>query len=86
MASSLLSLADNLPEGLQKGKCKDFESRLEYMTAKDVYNLMKNYLRDSKTHISSVREALTNFFHVAKKVFIHMNTQMAGKDSMKHYL
>ena len=29
MASSLLSLNDNLAEGLHKGKCKDFKSTLE---------------------------------------------------------
>ena len=36
MASSLSKLVDNLTDGLHRDKCKDCESSLEYVTAKDI--------------------------------------------------
>ena len=35
MSSSLSRLADNLSEGLHKGKCKDCKSDLDYVRVKD---------------------------------------------------
>ena len=39
MAASLSNLVDNLPEGIHKTKCKDYDSFLEYESVKD--NLIK---------------------------------------------
>ena len=39
-----------------------------------------------KTHISPVMKTFINFVSCCEKVFAHMNTWMARKDSMKHYL
>ena len=74
MASPLSSLTDYIAESLLKGKCKDFKSSCECITVKDglltfkcvkcskTYEkkLIKIYLRDSKTRISSVMDTLTN--------------------------
>ena len=89
MARSLSNLAENLAESLQKGTYKDSKSSPEYMTAKDgLLNLKcvdsnetyekkfdEDLSKNSKTHISSALEMLK---------FIHRNTYMAGKSSIKH--
>lgn len=89
VARFLSNLAENLAESLQKVTYKDCKSSPEYMTAKDgLLNLKcvdsnKTYekkfdedlSKNSKTHISSALEMLK---------FIHRNTYMAGKSSIKH--
>lgn len=49
MARSLLSLADNLAEGLQSSKCKDCKSCLKYVETKDKLLIFK-YLKRNKIH------------------------------------
>ena len=63
--SPLSSLANNLPEGLYKDKCKDCKSSPEYVAVKGkFFRCNKNYedLKDLKTPIDYVMETLTNFF------------------------
>ena len=49
-------------------------------------SLIKTYLRDLKTHISSVMENLRNSVSSWREVFVHISKWIAGKDAMKcHY-
>ena len=66
--SSLLSLTDNLAEGLQNSKCETFKSGLEYAAVKDIqthwhsidYNndyekeFDKGLTKDLKTHTAKI--------------------------------
>ena len=100
MASSFLTLTDNLAERLHKGKCKDLSQTLNTLQPKMVYShsnvwsatkhtrksLMKIYPRDLEAHISSVMETIIKFVSCCREMFILLSTWMAGNDSMKlHY-
>ena len=66
--SSLLSLADNLAEGLQNSKCETSKSGLEYAAVKDIQThwhsidcnnnyekeFDKGLTKDSKTHTAKI--------------------------------
>ena len=61
MATSLLNVADNLTEGIQKIKCKDCDCFLEYKSAKD--NLIKDKcLSCNKIYSNKIDEKLKNRF------------------------
>ena len=61
MATSLLNVADNLIEGIQKIKCKDYDCFLEYKSAKD--NLIKDKcLSCNKIYSNKIDEKLKNRF------------------------
>ena len=61
MATSLLNVADNLTEGIQKIKCKDCDCFLEYKSAKD--NLIKDKcLSCNKSYSNKIDEKLKNRF------------------------
>ena len=44
------------------------------------------YPKDSKRHINSVMETLTNHVSCCGKVFIHMKIRLAGINSMKNVI
>ena len=61
MASSLSNLADNIPEGIDKIKCKDCDCLLEYESFKE--NLMKyKCLSCNKDYSNKLDEKLKKRF------------------------
>ena len=97
MASSFLILADNLEDGLHKGKCEDYKSNLKSMTDKDcllsVYTVKKTYEKKFDEYLSKRFKTTYQFCdgginqilsHAARSCYIFMDTWMAGTDLMKH--
>ena len=68
----LSSIPDNLPEGLHKGKCKDFKSCLEYVTANDG-SLVFKYVGCNKNY-EKVDEDLAERFENTYRLFGGENT------------
>ena len=93
MISSLSILTDYLVECLHKGKCKDYKSSLEHMTANDsllAFRCMDcskawgKFIKEVQKHVSFVIETLANFVLCCEKLFTHMSMWMPRKDSVKH--
>ena len=83
-----------LEDYTHKGKSKNCKPGLEDATFKEkhtdismIKSLMRVWLKDLKKHIDSEMQVVINSATYCGKAFIHMNTWIAGKDSMKlHYL
>ena len=95
---ALSSLTDNLTKGLNKGKCKDYKSSLEYMAAKESlltfkckdYNItcVKKFGEDlSKRCWNTYRfcDGDLNKCCLILPKGMHTSTWMAGKDSVKSH-
>ena len=99
MSSSLSSLVDNLYEGLHSERCRDCISYLDYMITKNeqlifrCFECKKNYKKDFNKELIKrfaniyefCNEDVNKFILLLKKVFVPMNTWIAGKDLMKHH-
>ena len=100
MASPLSSLTDHLAKCLCKVNCKGCKWSLEYMNKEwftniqlfgQEHNIEKFWWRFTQKISKYIQifwwrpEQITNFFSCRGKLFIHMNTWMVGRDSVKHH-
>ena len=99
MSTSLSNLVNNLSEGVHNHKCTDCKSYLDYITTKDeqlifrCFRCKKNYEKGFNKELiqrfSNIYEFcngdLNKFILLLRKVFIHMNISIVGKDLMKHH-
>ena len=98
MGKSLSNPVDNLSEGLHSGKCADCKSHLDYMSIKDdklilkCFECKKRYEKEFNKELFKgfantyefCNKDIDKFILLLKKVFILMNTRIAGKDLKKH--
>ena len=100
MSTSLSNLVSNLSEGLHNYRCINCKSCLDYMTTKDeqlifrCFRCKKNYeekfnKEDLIQRFANAFEfcdgVLNKFILLLRKVSIHTNTWIVGKDLMKHH-